>query len=75
MRATMAPKGRIPPVAAISAAPRVDQARTTGTFDHEDKSAEPKALPGDTANRQFAACAGVAPRAVAAASMMATDAA
>ena len=71
----MAPKGRIPPVAAISAAPRVDQARTTGTFDQEDKSAEPKALPSDTANRQLAACADVAPRTVAAASTMATDAA
>ena len=71
----MAPKGRIPPVAAVSAAPGVDEARNTGSFNHQDKSAEPKALPSDTANRQFAACAAVAPRAVAAASTMATDAA
>jgi hypothetical protein len=62
-------------VAAISAAPGVDQARTTGTRDCQERRADPAALPSDTARSQLAACAGVAPSAVAAARTMATDAA
>ena len=57
-----------PSVAAISAAPGVDQASTTGTRLCQDSSAEPAALPSEIARTQEAVCAGVAPSAAAAAS-------
>ena len=55
-----------PWVAAIRAAPGVDQASTTGTFVVIDKSAEPMALAKQTASTQLAVCSGLAPTAVAA---------
>ena len=75
MKAPTPSAREMPDVAAISAAPGVDQARTTGTRDLKERSAEPAALPSDTARSQLAACDGVAPSAVAAASTIATEAA
>ena len=57
-----------PVVAAISAAPGVDQASTTGTRFHADSQAEPTALASDTASTQLAVCPASAPTAKAAAS-------
>ena len=48
-----------PEVAATSAAPGVDQASTTGTRCQLDSSADPTALPRQTASTQLAVCAGI----------------
>ncbi len=65
----------MPWVAAMRAAPGVDQARTTGIFACQERRAEPTALPRLMARSQLAVCSGVAPSAVAAASRIATEAA
>ena len=66
--APTAPAMECPVEAAISAAPGVDQASTTGMRWVYDKNADPTALAMQTAKTQDAVCAGVAPTAAAAAS-------
>ena len=55
-------------MAAISAAPGVDQASTTGTRLCQLSQADPAALPRQIASTQLAVCPGLAPSAAAAAS-------
>ena len=61
-----------PLVAAINAAPGVDQASTTGIWAKALRNADPTALPRHSTKIQLAVCAGVADRAVAAEITMAT---
>ena len=59
-----------PADAAISAAPGVDHASTTGILTHPLSVAEPMALTRQMENIQLAVCAGVAPNAAANSSAM-----
>ena len=68
MKAPTASWMSIPEVAAMSAAPGVDQASTTGTRVPQLRAAEPRPLATDTAATQDAVCAASAPTAAAAAS-------
>ena len=63
----------MPWVAAISAAPGVDQAVSTGRRYHSDSSRLLAPMPRPRAQIQEAVCAGVAPKAWAAAKTMATE--
>ena len=68
MKAPTASWMSMPEVAAMRAAPGVDQARTTGTRVPQLRTAEPSPLATETAATHDAVCAASAPTAAAAAS-------